>query len=115
MTETTRSRRFGANDAKQPTGGFFCNQRGHEFRSARKTASLYAGVPPVLVAQSLYRPYIVAASMENRNEHPAPERKSETPSKHPHIPAMTTSTLSVIRAPKPMPLASATAAGLSMT
>ena len=54
------------------------------------------GCPSVLVAQSLYRPHIAAASMENRNDHLAPERRSETPSKHPHIPAMhATSALSI--------------------
>jgi hypothetical protein len=63
-----------------------------------------------LAAQFLYRPYIAAASMENRNDHLAPEWRSETPSKHPHIPA----TLRLPgfvhhRAPKPMPFASATA------
>ena len=38
------------------------------------------GGPSVLVAQSLYRPHIAAASMENRNDHLAPGRRSETPS-----------------------------------
>ena len=38
------------------------------------------GCPLVLAAQFLYRPYIAAASMENRNDYPAPERKLENPS-----------------------------------
>jgi hypothetical protein len=43
--------------------------------------------PSVLGAQFLHRPHIAAASMENRNEYPAPERRSETPSMRLRIPA----------------------------
>jgi hypothetical protein len=64
------------------------------------------GYPSVLAVQFLRRPHIAAASMENRKEYPAPERRSETPPKHLHIPAtLRLPLLGPSRAPKPMPCA----------
>ena len=64
------------------------------------------GCPSVLAAQFLYRPYIAAASMENRNDYPAPARRSET--RHSLlIFSNAPATCASRRAPKPMLRASA--------
>src|ERR1700722_17592123 len=45
----------------------FCTQRGHEFRSARKTASLYAGVP-LSFSRSIFIPAAYSRCLNGKSE-----------------------------------------------